>query len=290
MAFQGEQPGENDNTKLFNNAPEQGNQVPPEQSGSRGFFIALISFGAVGLLLGIVSLAKNIQSPFVPNANLIAVQQDTNQENISDLQQRDTDGDGLSDYEELYQYNTSPYLADSDSDTIDDKKEIESGNDPNCPSGQDCTGLGVNTNTSTVDDALGLTNSSTNTSATNTSTSTSAVDMAQLREVLKASGAPAYVVDSTDDATLLELYNELVAEQGGDSLDTNSTDTNASNTSTVDDATTLQLLQSLSASEIRALLIQSGVDQSLIDQVDDSELQQIFLDAVQSEFSSDSSS
>jgi hypothetical protein len=58
----------------------------------------------------------------------------------NDLRNQDTDGDGLSDYDELNFYKTSPYLEDSDSDGYTDKNEIDSDNDPNCPIGQDCYG------------------------------------------------------------------------------------------------------------------------------------------------------
>jgi len=59
------------------------------------------------------------------------------------LSDQDTDGDGLSDYDELNLYNTSPYLTDSDSDGYSDKDEIASKNNPNCPAGQVCYGGNV---------------------------------------------------------------------------------------------------------------------------------------------------
>ena len=54
------------------------------------------------------------------------------------LQSQDTDGDGLSDYDEIYIYGTSPYLEDTDGDGISDYDEIMRGSDPNCPAGQNC--------------------------------------------------------------------------------------------------------------------------------------------------------
>jgi len=60
----------------------------------------------------------------------------------NDLAEKDTDGDGLNDWDELNTYLTSPYLEDSDSDGFSDREEIESGNDPNCPQGVDCYGIG----------------------------------------------------------------------------------------------------------------------------------------------------
>ncbi len=51
----------------------------------------------------------------------------------------DDDLDGISNYEETNVHNTSPYLSDSDSDGLSDKYEIDTGTDPLCPSGQECT-------------------------------------------------------------------------------------------------------------------------------------------------------
>lgn len=50
----------------------------------------------------------------------------------------DTDTDGLSDWDELNTYGTSPYLADSDSDGVGDSEELKASTDPNCPKGKDC--------------------------------------------------------------------------------------------------------------------------------------------------------
>ncbi|MDO8571425.1 MAG: hypothetical protein Q7R79_02000 [bacterium] len=69
-----------------------------------------------------------------------ATDEDTN---AYQLKAVDTDGDTLSDYDELYIYRTSPYLADTDSDGYKDNEELAKGYDPNCPSGRDCTGNDV---------------------------------------------------------------------------------------------------------------------------------------------------
>lgn len=55
----------------------------------------------------------------------------------------DTDTDGLSDYDELNVYKTSPYLADTDGDNLNDGDETKNGTDPNCPLGKDCVGQTV---------------------------------------------------------------------------------------------------------------------------------------------------
>lgn len=57
----------------------------------------------------------------------------------TDLFNKDTDKDGISDWDELNIYRTSPYMEDSDSDGYNDKEEIEAGFDPNCPQGINCS-------------------------------------------------------------------------------------------------------------------------------------------------------
>ncbi len=54
----------------------------------------------------------------------------TFQEFVSAFQEKDTDGDGLSDYEEIYDYGTNPKVKDTDGDGESDKAEIEANSDP----------------------------------------------------------------------------------------------------------------------------------------------------------------
>lgn len=51
----------------------------------------------------------------------------------------DTDGDGISDYDESNIFKTSAFLFDSDGDGTSDYDEIKNGTDPNCPTGKDCS-------------------------------------------------------------------------------------------------------------------------------------------------------
>ena len=102
------------------------------------------------LALAVVSLRSSVSMPFrAPLALLTQSDQLIAQQRALSAQQdakdasktKDTDGDGLSDYDEVNIYHTSPYLADTDSDGVPDGVEVKLGTDPNCPPNRDCYGF-----------------------------------------------------------------------------------------------------------------------------------------------------
>ncbi|MBM5789819.1 hypothetical protein FJZ23_01900 [Candidatus Parcubacteria bacterium] len=107
-------------------------------------FALLVFLALGGVYFGFRSFGANIRRPFdLQIAKYLRGEKFTtsSQREAAELEAsktRDTDGDGLTDYDELYVYKTSPYLADSDSDGFDDKTEIFSNNDPNCPKDTVC--------------------------------------------------------------------------------------------------------------------------------------------------------
>lgn len=104
--------------------------------------VILIFLGLGGIILGFLSFGANIRRPFeeqlaaAPKGFLFDSEKEAKALEASKTQ--DTDGDGLSDYDEIYVFKTSPYLADTDSDGIDDKTEVYAGTDPNCPKDREC--------------------------------------------------------------------------------------------------------------------------------------------------------
>ncbi|MBI5732261.1 MAG: hypothetical protein HY982_02795 [Candidatus Magasanikbacteria bacterium] len=105
-------------------------------------FLGLIFLAIIIVFLGFKQIGNTLKMPFAlfalkysnPNAPL---EKNENQL-LAELKTKDTDQDGLSDYDELYIYQTSPYLPDTDSDGLSDKQEIEAGSNPNCPQGKEC--------------------------------------------------------------------------------------------------------------------------------------------------------
>lgn len=55
---------------------------------------------------------------------------DDYQKEMISLKERDSDGDGLNDYDEKYNHGTDPYSVDTDGDGISDGVEVSSGTDP----------------------------------------------------------------------------------------------------------------------------------------------------------------
>ncbi len=192
-----------------------------------GIILFLILAGA-GLVLGFRYLNAHVRSPFYnvlyydgPEYVTLAEQELAERE---EQKKTDTDGDGLNDYDEMYVYDTSPYLTDSDSDGYDDKAEVYGGQDPNCPEGKDCgsyfasadaTGSAV----AASDFIGGIPNSGIDENGAGTTFETeedimnyfSSLSADEIREVMIASGVPAETLDQVSDEELIELFNAALA-------------------------------------------------------------------------------
>lgn len=96
----------------------------------------------VAITFGIIQIRRNIIYPFTaPVDRLVTFKKlfgPTDAEKEAQAKKADTDGDGLSDWDEENLYRTSMYLADTDSDGVPDNTEIARRTDPNCPEGQGC--------------------------------------------------------------------------------------------------------------------------------------------------------
>jgi hypothetical protein len=142
----------------------------------------------------------------------------------NDLKNKDTDGDGLSDWDELNIYQTSPYLEDSDSDGIKDGDEVKAGKNPNCAEGEDCAGqsatadlsggkvavpvIASELNIGDVLDEVNLDSSGIKNQADLDKVLAGQADAATLRDVLIKSGIKKADLDKISDADLLKSYQD----------------------------------------------------------------------------------
>lgn len=230
--------------------------------------IGIVAFGMSGWL---------IYNSVVSATRLVKVRSSVNAGNtntataiakLEQLKNTDTDNDGLSDYDELYNTHSSPYLFSSAGDGISDNEKIGLGLDPNCPQGKTCPGFRLLT--SIVDQNGQLTPEF-------------------IRRSLQSAGVPQATLDQTDDATLLQIYRQVVgsatptntnaAMNANFSLGNTNGTSSISNTNT---ATSLEQIEQLTSAEIRQLLIQNGVDASTLNTVDDTTLKAIFQQAISS--------
>ena len=189
----------------------------PEEQGREGLskeqkigVILLSIFSVFAIGLGILQIRNTMYAPFALNKKIPPlVRDDINTEEA--LMYRDTDKDGLNDFDESYVYLTSRYLADTDSDGLSDKAEVDKGTDPLCPEGQTCAEAGVNGDT--------LPNSGVIPSATSTlGPAPSPQDLEKLlsdpaatRAMLLASGFDKKILDATSDADLMQMVKEILS-------------------------------------------------------------------------------
>ena len=127
---------------------------------------------------------------------------------IAELKDKDTDQDGLSDYQELYQYHTSMFLEDTDSDGYTDLEEINSGNDPICPAGEDCNLLHLITPTTNLADVVEEVSLDTDLTIQDAA-------LLEFRGFLLENGFTQEEVDQLSDDDLLAIFSILAESEIG---------------------------------------------------------------------------
>lgn len=200
--------------------------------------IALIILSVFSITIIVIwglNFNSSLRDPFSYQGDLIA----SNKNNCVDgncavgemtsdnleLKNIDTDGDGISDWDELFIHGTSPYLEDTDGDTLSDYEEIfVYKTNANCPEGQNCSNSLSQSevqNTEPSDDFYNfLTSLETsveqdiNSTSSNSSLSESPenLDAQSLRQILIQSGIEENDLQQISDDDLLKLYQEVLAD------------------------------------------------------------------------------
>lgn len=296
---------------------EQMNNIKPEETGrnSADFFVmdelnqplapaarlkstvrekintALVLVVAVfAVFLGYYQLSYNISHPFTyaetkSSTNVSADDLKLQLATIIAEQNKDTDGDGLTDAQEINVYYSSPFLDDSDSDSIADGVEIRQGTDPNCPSGQNCFNQTAASGNSSSVPAFSIL----------PETGSLQITPASIRAALKQGGVSEADLSEFTDADLIALYQDVLKSepsmaQTAQDMGLDLTDAPAAasaiaitpsaiNSSTVNlNVQSLDDLKKFSGTQIRQLLLQSGAPAAVLAQVTDDQLKTIFLE------------
>jgi hypothetical protein len=225
-----------------------------------------IMLGILALGFGAWRIVNTIRSPFVQDTkNTVATEQvqasvQDEIQNLSELRAKDTDLDGLSDYDELYVYGTSPYVEDTDSDGYSDKTEIDTGNNPTCKAGEKCLLSTVDTtgNTSETDNLVAPTDPY-------------AMTATEIRELLLQSGIDEATLEQIDDDTLRQMFQQAYSEaEETAGTDVSSGDIDANSTTE----------NEYTPAELRKLLIEGGVAKEQVDAVTDEELLQLYQEII----------
>ena len=169
--------------------------------------VFLLSFGILSMAFGIIQIRTNLYRPFALNNSVPPfIQDELNNEEA--LYYRDTDYDGLNDFDELYVYTTSPYLEDTDSDGMTDKEEVEGGRNPLCDEDLNCGINDVSTNPSAFPEQ---TDASEYTEGLPQNMQDFVNNPTILRDLLVQAGLEQEVVDQINDQDLISMTQEIFA-------------------------------------------------------------------------------
>ena len=211
------QEGEDINSSVFRNIPRK----------QKAALFVLVLIAVAIIIFWAWQFNTRLTSPFLASSDKNINTATDNATNTSvDLHNIDTDNDGLSDYDEINIYHTSPYLEDTDSDGIPDGVEVKNGTDPNCPTGKVCSGSDVPVSATSTTVSTGTASSSANVPALSipadvASSSQQAIqdaisgkaDAATLRQLLISSGADKAMLDQISDTDLMASYQQTLQNQ-----------------------------------------------------------------------------
>lgn len=198
--------------------------------------VIILGVTAVGILgIWFWQFNMRINDPFRPSSAEIAQgEKDAQAKIVAQNAERtkDSDGDGLTDYDETNSYKTSPYLEDTDGDGISDFQEVKNGTDPLCAAGTDCSSIaGAATSTAVSAASTEITASSTPAENVDQALLIKALsgqgDASTMRQILLQGGADADQVKLLTDQDLMTMYAEVLKAQNPDVTISTSTATSS---------------------------------------------------------------
>lgn len=197
----------------------------------------LSAFSLLIIIIFFVNLNDKLGKPFeVKNSNssknssvssTCADGNCSNEDKLSsenlDLKLVDTDGDSISDWDELFVYGTSPYLEDTDGDGLSDYEEVfVYKKDPLCPEGQNCYSTSNTAENSSQTSAEASYNNASSVLDNNSQTQLSEEEIlsqlynispSELRSQLISAGFKKEDLDLINDNDLLDIYRKILSDQ-----------------------------------------------------------------------------
>ncbi len=190
----------------------------------RVIFGFIIGCGGLAVVLGALYIVSNMNKPFLITYSGERYMDSDDVQNAERQKQRkeDTDSDGISDYDELYVFKTSPYIQDSDDDGLHDGIEIQSGSDPNCAPDKPCAQANTvqNADAVTVDSTSGsfldieapTAPDQQPTSAAEVVSALQHLSAAEIRDLLRESGLSEEDLAQIPDDMLVTLYTQALSQ------------------------------------------------------------------------------
>lgn len=214
--------------------------------------------GVFSIILGVFGMYFRIRNSFA-DSQVVLEDKAAVIENLN--RTKDTDNDGLSDYDELNVYGTSPYLEDTDLDKVSDYDEMILGLDGKCE-GNACSNIvtptesNINFSSSATEELQNMT-------------------FEEFKNYLLESGYEKDYVASLTEVEFNEIKKNMI------NSDSNSKDANtiedAKNTSTNEELKQLEQMKNFSIDQIKEFMIQGGATAEDLSKVSNEELRQIFL-------------
>jgi|GEM_PF-1301772 hypothetical protein len=222
----------------------------------------IIFVGVLALVLGAWHLLSEVKNAFVFSPLVLEDKTDV----IDGLNRiKDTDGDGISDYDEKYIYSTSPYLADTDSDGISDYDEIMAGQAPLCVGNTCADNLEENFNSESSEVENGK-----------------LMNLEELKDYLVEAGYPESEVNKLSEEDLKLIYAEVEKSVGNEEYTYSDIETDQSASGESPSAEQLEQLQNLPIEQIKELLVQGGATMEQLNSISEGELRGLYLEALKS--------
>jgi hypothetical protein len=182
-----------------------------------GLFV-IIGIGCVALLLGGFYLVRHISSPFFIeySGEMYLSQEQQDAILMQSQQEKDTDSDGLTDYDELYKYGSSPYLMDTDGDGYTDQTEVLNNTSPVCAVGADCSQDIGDSSSDLFDDVLPDEQVDTSgTSLEDIQAAMHELTIDEIRSLLVEAGADEEQLAGISDEDLQAMFLEVMSDLEG---------------------------------------------------------------------------